>query len=127
MTSNLDPFKWLFGGPGLRCGPNDALKLNFDVVAVFSKRNPVISTDFAHPLERISRSCSAGIWFRRFNLSIGVWPLLWRCTPSRFFDFTHATQDRYTAPAAFLFPELRCVVFTQRGWRRHRWCAETLH
>ena len=56
MTSNLDPFRWLFGGPGLPCGPNGTPKLNFDVLDVFLVRNPPISVDFVRPLKRISRS-----------------------------------------------------------------------
>ena len=71
-----------------------------------------VSAEFASPLKRISRSRSAGIWYRLFKLSIGVWPFLGCCAPFRFLDLAYATQDRCTAPAVFLFPELRCEGFT---------------
>ena len=56
MKSNLQPFRWLFGGPGLHCGPNHAPKLNLDILDIFPKRNPFISVDYA-------------LYFLRFCLS----------------------------------------------------------
>ena len=46
MTSNLEPFRCLFGGPGLHCGPKNAPEFNFDVLGTFPKRNPVIPVDY---------------------------------------------------------------------------------
>ena len=108
MNSNLDPFRLLFGGPGLRCGADETQKLNFDVLVLFSKSNACISVDVVCLLKSILKSCSAEIWPGRFQPSICVLPFLGCCTPSRFLGFTPATQDRYAAPAAVLFPELRC-------------------
>ena len=106
MSSNVDPFRCLFGGPDPHSDPNDTKKLDFDVLGTFAKRIRRISTEFASSSKRISRTCSAGIWFK---LSIGL-AVFWKLRAIIHLAVLISHMPRKIVGELLLFSFFRCYV-----------------
>ena len=60
MSSNLDPFRWLLGGPGRHCDPNEAQKFNFYVLDVFPNKNALYFLRFCLSYEKDFKKLQRG-------------------------------------------------------------------